>query len=469
MPLDVPGGHHRRAPRLPPRRRGVRRVATSARSGCEGAGALERAAGGVHQRPRQGRARAGAVHAPARRRRRLGARRHHRVVGRRRRLRRDAQRLEHRPGRRGCRSAATATSPTSRRRAIIAVQGPNARERLAAVLARGRGGRPVPGRAPSTWHGVACTVAGTGYTGEDGVEIAVPADARRGALGRRARPPASRPPGSAPATRCASRPACRCTATSSARASPRCRPGSAGSWRGTRATSGAEAALAAEQDAGRAPAGCAASRTEGRRPPRADQPGARRRRRPSAWSPAATSRPCSSTASPWRSCRPTSPTAPRWPSTCAAAACPAPSCPRPSSPSTEHEPAPQRRAGRQPTSSTIQLLPSSRRTVSPADQPPVSSGGWARPRARPATTGSPPQDRRAVPARGPVAAAGGPVVDDGEGVVAHHHEAGRVGPQRHVAAAARVDEAPPALHVGHGRLAGEAEHARAPSCRRRPT
>ena len=27
-----------------------------------------------------------------------------------------------------------------------------------------------------TWKGEACTAAGTGYTGEDGVEVAVPAD-----------------------------------------------------------------------------------------------------------------------------------------------------------------------------------------------------------------------------------------------------------------------------------------------------
>ena len=31
--------------------------------------------------------------------------------------------------------------------------------------------------AHATWNGVGCTVAGTGYTGERGVEIAVPADA----------------------------------------------------------------------------------------------------------------------------------------------------------------------------------------------------------------------------------------------------------------------------------------------------
>ena len=62
---------------------------------------LRPAAAHAHQRPRQDRPGPGAVHAPARRHRRLGARRHHRVVAprqrRRRRLRRDAQRLEHRP------------------------------------------------------------------------------------------------------------------------------------------------------------------------------------------------------------------------------------------------------------------------------------------------------------------------------------------------------------------------------------
>jgi aminomethyltransferase len=61
-------------------------------------------------------------------------------------------------------------------RAVLAVQGPDARDRLATVfpaaaeVARFTVARPV-------WDGVECTVAGTGYTGEDGVEVAVPADA----------------------------------------------------------------------------------------------------------------------------------------------------------------------------------------------------------------------------------------------------------------------------------------------------
>jgi aminomethyltransferase len=61
-------------------------------------------------------------------------------------------------------------------RAVIAVQGPEARSRLATVSAAAA---EVPrfGVRPFTWDGVECVVAGTGYTGEDGVECAVPADA----------------------------------------------------------------------------------------------------------------------------------------------------------------------------------------------------------------------------------------------------------------------------------------------------
>jgi aminomethyltransferase len=60
-------------------------------------------------------------------------------------------------------------------RAIVAVQGPEARERLAAVSSDAA----AVGRfrvAPFTWDGTDCMVAGTGYTGEDGVECAVPAE-----------------------------------------------------------------------------------------------------------------------------------------------------------------------------------------------------------------------------------------------------------------------------------------------------
>ena len=70
--------------------------ATWAPCGSSGAGRLRPPAVGAHQRPGQDRPGPGAVHPPARRGRRLGARRHHRLVGRRRALRRDAERVEHR-------------------------------------------------------------------------------------------------------------------------------------------------------------------------------------------------------------------------------------------------------------------------------------------------------------------------------------------------------------------------------------
>ncbi len=61
-------------------------------------------------------------------------------------------------------------------RAVLAVQGPEARNRLAAVSP---GASEVARNCVGSveWEGVSLTVAGTGYTGEDGVEIAVPAAA----------------------------------------------------------------------------------------------------------------------------------------------------------------------------------------------------------------------------------------------------------------------------------------------------
>jgi aminomethyltransferase len=59
-------------------------------------------------------------------------------------------------------------------RAVVAVQGPASRERLATVFPEAA----EVGRfhvARLRWQGVDVVVAGTGYTGEDGVEIAVPA------------------------------------------------------------------------------------------------------------------------------------------------------------------------------------------------------------------------------------------------------------------------------------------------------
>lgn len=58
-------------------------------------------------------------------------------------------------------------------RAVIAVQGPTAREHLSAVSPEAA---TVPrfGVATFGWEGVTCVAAGTGYTGEDGVECAIP-------------------------------------------------------------------------------------------------------------------------------------------------------------------------------------------------------------------------------------------------------------------------------------------------------
>jgi aminomethyltransferase len=63
-------------------------------------------------------------------------------------------------------------------RAVIAVQGPAARARLAEAVPEAA----AVGRfrvVSFEWDGYACVAAGTGYTGEDGVECRVPADAAR--------------------------------------------------------------------------------------------------------------------------------------------------------------------------------------------------------------------------------------------------------------------------------------------------
>ena len=65
---------------------------------------------------------------------------------------------------------------TTDRRAVIAVQGPNARDLLGAISPEAAA---VPRFAVTSfdWGGVSCVAAGTGYTGEDGVECAVPVEA----------------------------------------------------------------------------------------------------------------------------------------------------------------------------------------------------------------------------------------------------------------------------------------------------
>jgi aminomethyltransferase len=65
---------------------------------------------------------------------------------------------------------------TTGTRSVIAVQGPHARARVASVLPEAAA-VPRFGVSRFTWRGVACVAAGTGYTGEDGIEVAVPSDA----------------------------------------------------------------------------------------------------------------------------------------------------------------------------------------------------------------------------------------------------------------------------------------------------
>ena len=122
------------------------------------------------------------------------------------------------------------TQPTSPRCAVLAVQGPHAPEAADALPAAAAVPRFAV-EAVGDW-----IVAGTGYTGEDGVEIHVRGRAPRvGRAGRRR----DRAGGS----RCSGHPrleaGLRCTGTSSARGSRRCRPAWAGWSAGQGVTSGA--------------------------------------------------------------------------------------------------------------------------------------------------------------------------------------------------------------------------------------
>ncbi len=72
--------------------------------------------------------------------------------------------------------AAVGGDDVTAERAIVAVQGPDARRLLATVAAEAAAVVRF-GVQPFSWRGAACVGAGTGYTGEDGVEIAVPVEA----------------------------------------------------------------------------------------------------------------------------------------------------------------------------------------------------------------------------------------------------------------------------------------------------
>jgi aminomethyltransferase len=73
-------------------------------------------------------------------------------------------------------TAALGGTDITDQRAVIAVQGPDSRTRLAQLWPEAA----AVGRfrvSPLEWRGHSCVVAGTGYTGEDGLEISVPAEA----------------------------------------------------------------------------------------------------------------------------------------------------------------------------------------------------------------------------------------------------------------------------------------------------
>jgi aminomethyltransferase len=61
-------------------------------------------------------------------------------------------------------------------RAVLAIQGPTARSFVSSVSAEAAA-VPRFGVREFTWQGTTCLAAGTGYTGEDGLEVAVPSEA----------------------------------------------------------------------------------------------------------------------------------------------------------------------------------------------------------------------------------------------------------------------------------------------------
>lgn len=74
--------------------------------------------------------------------------------------------------------AAIGGRDTTTTRAVLAVQGPSARALVETVIPDVAGLRKF-GVRRVTWNGFECVVAGTGYTGESGVEIAIPAAGAR--------------------------------------------------------------------------------------------------------------------------------------------------------------------------------------------------------------------------------------------------------------------------------------------------
>ena len=132
--------------------------------------------------------------------------------------------------------------------AMLAVQGPDARDARRAARRR-RAAEAVPDRhAHRRRSAENVLVAGTGYTGEDGVELLLAPAARDARSGTRSPSTAPRPSASAPATPSASRSASTSTATTCPRTAARSRPASAGAARRTRASSAPTRSAAAREN-----------------------------------------------------------------------------------------------------------------------------------------------------------------------------------------------------------------------------
>ena len=135
--------------------------------------------------------------------------------------------------------AAVGGAEITHERAVLAVQGPHARERLADVSRR----RPTCVASGSrTVRGTECRARWPARDTQVSRASRSPCRASRQWIsGRRSWRPASGPPVSARATRCASKRRCRCTETSSGPASRLFRPVSAGWLRGANLSSAAGA------------------------------------------------------------------------------------------------------------------------------------------------------------------------------------------------------------------------------------
>ena len=250
--------HARRAPGLPHRRGGVRRQPPRHGAGATGADALDRLQAALtNDLGKIAPGRAQYTHlldeADA-----LGARRHHRVVGRRR-ARSTSCPTPPTPSRvRGAPSGGDDVTDDAGHHRRAGARGPAPAGRRGA---RGGRGRPRSAWPTSTWHGVAVHRGRHGLHGrgrrragraraDAAAELWEALLAAGVAPGRPRRPRHAAARGRpAPA-----RPRAR------ARASPRCRPAWAGWWPGTRATSGA-ARRSRPSGTGAWPAGCGASRS----------------------------------------------------------------------------------------------------------------------------------------------------------------------------------------------------------------